>query len=197
MCGCGVIVAALVLGTNGEIREGSSPFTRTKIMKTVTKNCLFCKKEFEASLKEVNRGYGKFCSIVCSNDNKRLKPKKPDNVNCSNCGKSCRKTQSDIQAAKTGMLFCSRECKDESQLKGLLPVGHYWTSRQYRKLAFREKPQKCEICGYNKYPEILEVHHKDQNRYNNQITNLEILCPTCHSEQHFILRNKEQSGPVA
>ena len=27
----------------------------------------------------------------------------------------------------------------------------------------------------------LELHHKDGNRYNNDLENLEILCPNCHS----------------
>jgi len=30
------------------------------------------------------------------------------------------------------------------------------------------------------------VHHKDRNRENNEIENLELLCPNCHSEDHFI-----------
>lgn len=46
------------------------------------------------------------------------------------------------------------------------------------------KDDKCEICKLNewlgqKLP--LELHHKDGNRYNNKIENLQILCPNCHS----------------
>lgn len=36
------------------------------------------------------------------------------------------------------------------------------------------------MCGYKEEPRILEVHHKDENRSNNDIHNLCILCPNCH-----------------
>lgn len=46
------------------------------------------------------------------------------------------------------------------------------------------KVAQCEICGLNhwlnqKIP--LELHHIDGNRYNNELDNLQILCPNCHS----------------
>jgi 5-methylcytosine-specific restriction endonuclease McrA len=56
----------------------------------------------------------------------------------------------------------------------------------YRELAKRHKLFVCERCNYDRYPEILEVHHKDRNRENNTIENLLILCPTCHMEDHFL-----------
>ena len=30
-------------------------------------------------------------------------------------------------------------------------------------------------------PIPLELHHKDGNRYNNQLDNLMLLCPNCHA----------------
>lgn len=46
------------------------------------------------------------------------------------------------------------------------------------------KENKCERCGLSdwlgeKIP--LELHHKDGNHFNNDISNLEINCPNCHS----------------
>ena len=43
----------------------------------------------------------------------------------------------------------------------------------------------CERCGYNKV-EILQIHHKDRNRANNEPNNLELICPNCHCEEHFV-----------
>ena len=43
----------------------------------------------------------------------------------------------------------------------------------------------CERCGYNKL-EILHVHHKDKNRNNNSLENLELICPNCHYEEHHL-----------
>ena len=43
-----------------------------------------------------------------------------------------------------------------------------------------ENPEcgKSEHCGK---PIPLEIHHKDANRFNNTLDNLELLCPTCHA----------------
>ena len=45
------------------------------------------------------------------------------------------------------------------------------------------KERKCEYCKNTEWegkPIPLEVHHKDGNKYNNELSNLEILCPNCH-----------------
>jgi hypothetical protein len=47
----------------------------------------------------------------------------------------------------------------------------------------------CERCSYDKY-EILQVHHKDRNRNNNELENLELICPNCHYEDHFLFGKK-------
>ena len=44
----------------------------------------------------------------------------------------------------------------------------------------------CMDCGWNKYSEVLQVHHLDENRKNNSIENLIVLCPTCHNSRHFL-----------
>ncbi len=55
----------------------------------------------------------------------------------------------------------------------------------YRDIAFRNREHKCERCGYDECEHILIVHHKDRIRINNEPENLEILCPNCHSFDHF------------
>jgi len=50
-------------------------------------------------------------------------------------------------------------------------------------------PHKCNRCGYNKHPQILNAHHIDHNRENNSLENLELLCPTCHNEHHFLTKS--------
>jgi len=49
------------------------------------------------------------------------------------------------------------------------------------------KDIKCELCGSTKY---LCVHHLDHNRYNNDISNLQCLCKSCH-QKHHTKRNKK------
>lgn len=49
------------------------------------------------------------------------------------------------------------------------------------------KEEKCEICGRSEWmgkPIPLELHHKDFNHYNNDLSNLQILCSNCHMQAH-------------
>ena len=59
---------------------------------------------------------------------------------------------------------------------------------------YKIKEQKCSECGvtdlYNNKPITLQLHHVDGNSQNNQFTNLQILCPNCHS-QTSNFRNKK------
>lgn len=41
----------------------------------------------------------------------------------------------------------------------------------------------CEICSVNSSTK-LHVHHRDKNRQNNTIENLQVLCPKCHMREH-------------
>ena len=47
------------------------------------------------------------------------------------------------------------------------------------------KERKCEKCGltmWNGLPIPLELHHKDGNRTNHKLDNIEILCLNCHAQ---------------
>lgn len=44
---------------------------------------------------------------------------------------------------------------------------------------------KCEICGISDWmgkPITFQVHHKDGDRTNDELDNLQILCPNCHTQ---------------
>lgn len=62
-------------------------------------------------------------------------------------------------------------------------------------LDFKIKNHKCESCNLTTWlgsPIPLELHHVDGNHYNNNLTNLSLLCPTCHSlEPTFCNKNKQ------
>jgi hypothetical protein len=75
--------------------------------------------------------------------------------------------------------------------------GHAWNKDQrtkewsdYTKVSsikkhlINERGHKCEGCGLTEWMGSampLEVHHLDGNRCNNDYSNLELLCPNCHS----------------
>jgi predicted restriction endonuclease len=60
----------------------------------------------------------------------------------------------------------------------------------YRKLAFKEYPAVCAHCGFG-IRDALEVAHVDCNRDNNAVSNLVILCPTCHKMHDLDLISTE------
>lgn len=46
------------------------------------------------------------------------------------------------------------------------------------------KKAECENCTWTHWmgkPLVLELHHIDNNHTNNELSNLEVLCPNCHS----------------
>ena len=59
------------------------------------------------------------------------------------------------------------------------------------------KQAKCESCGIDKWlgeDVVLELDHKDSDHFNNELSNLQILCPNCHALQ---TRLRKQNGPVS
>jgi hypothetical protein len=46
------------------------------------------------------------------------------------------------------------------------------------------KAERCEACGRNRWMRQtipLEIHHRDGDRTNNLLHNIELLCPNCHA----------------
>ncbi|MEI6849498.1 MAG: hypothetical protein WCK29_00510 [archaeon] len=82
--------------------------------------------------------------------------------------------------------------------------------RKIRAMAIEKAGGKCIICGYNKYPEVLEFHHKDpskkefgigQNgltrswaRVQKEIAKCNLLCANCHREQH--IEGRKNKKPI-
>lgn len=166
-----------------------------EVFMRVESNCLYCKEVFLVEKKEINRGFGKFCCVSHGakyNGEKRVKEKKA-NVKCSFCKCSFYKSKSRQGLSKSGLFFCKRECKDQAQMieSGFPEIRprHFKSGESsFVEKARKHLEQKCNRCGYDEFP-VLEVHHKDRNRKNNALSNLEMLCPTCHEVEHY--KNKD------
>lgn len=158
--------------------------------------CDFCKTPYDANSKYLKRRegtkQGRFCSRSCAG--KFIHPViefKP-NVSCAYCGIDFYKTAYRKKRSKSGLYFCCRSHKDHAQriggIEAIMPP-HYGTGNglyRYRKLAFDNLDNSCAVCGWDQYPAVLEVNHKDLNRNNNELENLEILCPTHHQVFHYL-----------
>ena len=77
--------------------------------------------------------------------------------------------------------YCSKACVNKSSKLTFKPS--FTTVR--KAMLSRSLINKCNRCGYDEEPLILGVHHQDRNRNNNHLSNLEVLCPNCHSLEHL------------
>lgn len=158
------------------------------------KNCLTCNEHFYAPRKEINRGYGKYCSRKCSWEN--TQKKKIDNfknlwvqVSCAYCFKEFKTPEYKLKRSRSRLYFCCRNHKDLAQriefgLKAIHPAHYANGDKTYRTIAFRNYQHKCADCNYDAVKDILVVHHIDEDRSNNDKSNLVILCPNCHALRH-------------
>ena len=58
--------------------------------------------------------------------------------------------------------------------------------KRYRQYLIRSgRSSRCEGCGFNDgFGRRTHVHHKDRNRKNNNLDNLQVLCTDCHANEH-------------
>lgn len=143
-----------------------------------------CGNQKEIKTGNLTRGATKSCGCICGTTGK-IKEKY-----CLNCGKKLYKGQ---------YKYCSNACQQEYKRKeyiekvsngeesGLKKSGNTTKiSDSIRTYLFKKYNNKCQKCGWGEINPTtgkcpLEIHHKDGNRNHNDLDNLELLCPNCHS----------------
>lgn len=165
--------------------------------KCYPKECLWCEKTFyiPAHMWEKYRCCSSECSQNLRHERNRV------SLDCAVCGESFKRNPSEVKRSKHGVYFCSRKCKDEGQSisQGIAEImpPHYGNGSgvgAYRRIAFSAHGKKCSMCGYDETPKMMDVHHIDRNRENNDPSNLQVLCVWCHQLIH---RGVEFHGRVA
>lgn len=86
-------------------------------------------------------------------------------------------------------LYCCRQCdfdhkKYKTLQKWLVDGGkpHITTIKAYIKSLHGDKCSNCKIEDWQGIPIVFELEHKDGNSENNELENLCLLCPNCHSQ---------------
>ena len=69
---------------------------------------------------------------------------------------------------------CSQACANSRLV--VQADSHRWRARQIK------TKDRCEDCGTT---EKLHIHHKDRNPANNDLSNLAVLCSSCHKALHW------------
>lgn len=86
--------------------------------------------------------------------------------------------------------------------KILVKDSEYTSTHRLKHRLFREGllEQKCSSCGlgteWNGKFISLQLDHKDGDRCNNQIENLRILCPNCHSQTDSFCGKKKKKQRI-
>lgn len=87
--------------------------------------------------------------------------------------------------------FSTHPRKDKEQVTCSLACSNtYFRTKNtisisnYRKKAISHYGCFCNRCGFNN-EKALQAHHKDRDRENNSLDNLEVLCANCHTIEHM------------
>lgn len=146
-------------------------------------NCKICKKAFYAKPNWIRKGWGKYCSMKCSQDSQR----RGKYFSCEICKRNVWRIPSKVRHSKSGKVFCNKSCQTLWRNKFYSgPLHPKWLGgiNIYRKVLTKTgKPVICRACGYDN-EKVLLAHHIDKNRKNNNATNLEWLCRNCHYLVH-------------
>jgi hypothetical protein len=143
--------------------------------------CEYCGVLFKKPNKFLRTSKHNYCSRNCNSLARRSRVI----VVCAQCGKHTHRATSRMKSSKSSIFFCSRACKDKAQriggIKAIQPP-HYGCGNgmyDYRRRAVEHYGCKCAFCNVTEIG-MLDVHHIDENRGNNVIGNLIVLCANHH-----------------
>lgn len=86
------------------------------------------------------------------------------------------------QASNRGRKFPRKSRPTQDYLDNKYPIQSYKLKLRLLNESILE--HRCVSCGLKTWqdkPIPLELHHKDGDRSNNNLSNLELLCPNCHA----------------
>jgi hypothetical protein len=148
--------------------------------------CAQCNKEVYKKPSQVQRYRHAFCGNECKDkfQTKRFVTK------CETCGRVVHKKLHQAKKSKSGKHFCGRSCSAKFRnrfIVGDKHVNYKHGTSTYREKALRFYGHSCqnENCPLSKIITIpthmLDVDHVDEDRKNNKMENLRVLCVWCHA----------------
>jgi hypothetical protein len=132
-----------------------------------------CNKEHDGSF-----GSGKYCSKSCANSRVRtdeVKKKISEGVIKSDFWKN-------VDYSFNSNLDKITKNKETWKTKRNFETAHIFSIKKWLKEEKNNTCEKCGICEWNGKNLPMEVDHIDGNTKNNDLSNLRVLCPNCHSQ---------------
>lgn len=163
-CGAKHAAAKRALKINNEKKYLESPATCTQCDKVL----LYSKRK------------NLFCSHSCSAIfNEKIKEENREKKRCIVCSK----------ILNGGKIYCSNECwviTKNKETERKIVSGEKVCHERIKKYVVKIRGNNCEECGWNKVnPKsgkcTVQLEHVDGNADNNELKNLKLLCPNCHS----------------
>ncbi len=164
------------------------------------KKCKFCKVEFEAKKRNGRpTGWQQFCQVRCGRSFRKGKPN-PEHS---------RKMKEGFASGRIEKIWLGKEMPEAMRKKmsearmGVEPWNKNKPFPQMKgnkyafvgdrakrnTLSWRARQivgerKNCEMCGVKDTKRNLVVHHKDEQPSNNNRSNLQVLCRSCHINHH-------------
>lgn len=172
--------------------------------KQIERNCLLCKKPFNTRKKQIDKGYGKYCSIKCASKvNNKNKTVPVIKKVCKNCQKIF--IVKIFRTRKGFSKFCGRKCMGEWQKGkkrpeisgnnnynwkgGITPLNlklrHSVEYNFWRESVFKRDNYICIWCGTKgniNADHIQLFSERPDLRF--AIDNGRTLCKSCHDKRH-------------
>lgn len=101
---------------------------------------------------------------------------------------TCIRCKKDFQGKYAGSKIC-KACSFRGMKRGVLHWNYKdgsYTYETFRK-EIKESKRFCERCSEDLNTATKGmwcVHHKDHDHFNNEMSNLELLCKRCHQIEH-------------
>jgi 5-methylcytosine-specific restriction endonuclease McrA len=182
----------------------SSKDYRARTHKTPESNCVCaqCSARFYVKLSRLNKPGPKYCSARCqgkARTNKNAEARRINQITEPRFHKRCLECEKELtknQKKNYNQTYCSASCgatfRHKIKIQKWITGDFVFNPRSetiphtIRRYLFEKHHSKCPKCGWGEiHPTTgrvpLTVNHIDGDSSNHSHTNVELLCPNCHS----------------